>query len=75
MEGGAGGGGGTKRRFAPAGPLCAALAACLALAACGGPGPSKVTRRFLAAVQKGDMASLPKYATPETVSTVRTFAA
>jgi hypothetical protein len=63
-------GAGMEKRFALAG----ILAACLALAACGGPGPSKVTRQFFAAVEKGDVGQLPKYATAETVATARTFA-
>jgi hypothetical protein len=56
-----------------AGPLGLALAMCLSPAGCGGPGPSKVARRFLAAVEKGDAESVGKYATQETVRTVGTF--
>jgi hypothetical protein len=61
-----------KKRFLAA---SAALALGLAPTACVGPGPSKVARRFLAAVEKGDTGQLPKYATAETVSTARTFSA
>jgi ketosteroid isomerase-like protein len=46
----------------------------LALAACGGPGPSKVARQFFAAIEKGDVGQLPKCATAETVATARVYA-
>jgi len=52
-----------------AGLLCLALA----FTGCGGPGPSKVTKQFFTAVEKGDMAELHKCATAETVSTARVF--
>jgi hypothetical protein len=59
-----------EKRFALAG----VLAACLMLAACGGPGPSKVARQFFAALEKGGVEQLPKCATAETVSTARVYA-
>jgi hypothetical protein len=63
-----------EKRFALAGPPVAALVVCLALAACGWSSPSRATKQFLAAVEKGDLERLPKCATAETVSTVRMFA-
>jgi len=50
-----------------------ALAVALGFTGCGGPSPSKVTKQFFAAVEKGDMADLHKCATAETVSTARVF--
>jgi len=61
-------------RLGTAGSLAIVLAIALAFTGCGGPSPAKVTKQFFATVEKGDMASLHKYATTETVSTVKTFA-
>jgi hypothetical protein len=51
-----------------------ALAAGLASAACGEPGPARVARQFYATVESGELDQLYKYATPETVTTVAMFA-
>jgi len=58
-----------KRRMNIAGVLLGpALTIALAFTGCGVSSPSDVTRKFIAAVEKGDTAALEKYATPETAS-------
>ena len=56
-----------KKHLNMAGTLLGpALTIALVFNGCGGTGPSNVTRQFIAALEKGDMAALDKYATPET---------
>ena len=45
----------------------------LTITACGSPSPSTVTKRFYSAVEKGDMETAAKYATPETIGVLAMF--
>jgi hypothetical protein len=45
----------------------------LTAVACGAPSPSAVTKKFYAALEKGNMEAAGKYATPETVAMLAVF--